>query len=181
MINQAFVKKLLESLDKALTQKEEKRDIIIFGSSALLALGIAPRNRVTMDIDMVDPEIDPTLQLIAAEIAEQWGLDITWLNSAGFIFSRKFPENWKDRIQLVFTGKSLNVSSLGLGDLIATKFYALCARGLKTDYDDLVALKPSQEDLIFAKKWILSRAQKKDEELENEIQKWMFKILEEAT
>ena len=91
--------------------KSEKHDLIIFGSGALLIQGICRHDRATMDIDLVEPKMNATLQLIAFEIAEERGMDIKWLNSAGHTFSRNFPDNWKSRTKLIFKGQpSINKS-----------------------------------------------------------------------
>ena len=100
--------------------------------------------------------MNTTLQLIAFEIAEEYGMDIKWLNSGGHIFSRNFPDNWKNRTKPVFKRRYLSVRVLSRKDLIATKFYSYCMRNLKTDRDDLVDMKPSRDELNFSKKWALS-------------------------
>ena len=109
-----------------------------------------------MDIDLVEPKMNFTLQLIASEIAEKYGMDLKWLNSAGHIFSKNFPNKWKNRTKLIFKGKYLKVKVLSRKDLIATKFYSYCMRNLNTDKNDLFDLKPSKDELNFAKQWVLS-------------------------
>jgi hypothetical protein len=157
MINKTNIVDLLKELDKALEAKDESREITIFGSGALIIQGISNNLRATMDIDIVDPEMDITLQLICADVGEKYDLDMTWLNSAGHIFSRSFPSGWKKRINLIYKGRSLKVSSIHRSDLIATKFYAICTRSLETDRLDLKDLKPSEEELNQTKKWVESQ------------------------
>ncbi len=154
MINKGNIPELFKALDKALGAKGQKREITVFGSGPLIAKDVI--DRATVDIDMVDPEMDMDLQLIAAEVGDQFNLDMTWLNSAGHIFSRNFPKGWKDRVETHYTGRSLTVKFLAREDLIATKFYAACQRG-EQDINDLAAYKPSERELMMAASWALSR------------------------
>jgi hypothetical protein len=156
MIDRNNIHELLKDLDLALSKKGEKRDLTIFGSGALLLQKIARETRRTIDIDLIEPMMDMTLQLIAAEVGERVGLEMGWLNSAGNIFSRSFPKGWKDRTQNIYRGTALKVKSLGRKDLIATKFNAFCGRDVERDLHDLIDLCPTKAELIFSKKWILS-------------------------
>lgn len=156
MINRKNIHILLARIDECVKKKGENYNIVIFGSGALLVQNICRPDRVTMDIDLVEPKMNVTLQLIAAEISEEYGMDMKWLNSAGHIFSRNFPAQWRNRTKLIFKGNSITVKTLGRQDLIATKFHSYCMRSLKTDKDDLADLKPSKDELNFAKQWILS-------------------------
>ena len=156
VIDRNNIHNLFTQIDKCLEQKAEKYDLIIFGSGALLIQGICRDDRITMDIDLVEPKMNMTLQLIASEIGEKYGMDMKWLNSAGHIFAKNFPNNWKDRTKLIFKGNYITVKVLGRQDLIATKCYSYCMRNLNTDKSDLIDLKPSEKELNFAKKWILS-------------------------
>ncbi len=143
-------------MDQCCKRKGKKYELIIFGSSSLLIQGICRPDRVTMDIDLIEPKIDTHLQLIAAEIAEEHGISMQWLNSAGHIFSQDIPKQWRQRTKLVFKGEFIIVKTLGRKDLIATKFYSYCMRNLNTDKDDLIDLHPSKSELNFAKEWTLS-------------------------
>ena len=156
MISRKNIHKLFYKIDNLLKKKGERRTFIIFGSSALMLQGLCPENRITMDIDLIEPKMDTTIQNISAEIGEQLGMDIQWLNSAGSIFAHHFPALWKSRTQQIFKGTALTVKTLSRKDLIAVKFYAYCERNLRIDKDDLILLKPSQKELSFAKDWLVS-------------------------
>lgn len=162
MIDKGNIKKLFEELDRVLKGKSQLREFTIFGSGALLIQGISSEYRATVDVDMVDPKIDMELQLLCAEVGDKFNLDITWLNSAGYIYSLNFPSGWKERTVPVYKGEALKVKSLSKKDLIATKLYAACSRQMETDLLDLRDLKPSQSELDFARQWILSRPDSKD-------------------
>lgn len=163
MIDKKNIHTLLRDLDSLLSQKSEKREFTIFGSGALILQNITRDDRGTIDIDMVEPAIDMTLQLIAADAGEKIGMNLSWLNSAGNIFSRNFPKGWRERTKIVFRGDSLVVRSLGRKDLVATKFNAYCSRNSVTDFNDLVDLAPTKAELNFSKKWILSLDNAPDE------------------
>lgn len=164
MINQSNIIKLLEELDRALKNKGQYREFTIFGSGSLLIQGIASESRATTDVDMVDPKIDMELQALCADVGKKFNLDLTWLNSAGYIYSLNFPRGWKDRTAIVYNGDALKVKTLSRKDLIATKLYAACSRQLETDMIDLRDLKPEEFELNFAKQWILSRPDAKEVE-----------------
>ena len=157
MIDKSNIKRLFEELDRALKSKGQSREFTIFGSGALLIQGIASESRATVDVDMVDQQIDIELQVICSDVGEKFDLNMTWLNSAGYIYSLNFPAGWKGRTTLVYSGDALKVKSLSRKDLIATKLYAACSRQLETDMMDLRDLKPKQAELDFAREWILAR------------------------
>ena len=164
MIDRKNIHNLFIQIDEHLEKRDEKYELTIFGSGALLIQGICRHDRTTVDIDLVEPKMNLTLQLIASEIAEKNGMDMKWLNSAGHIFSRSFPNNWKDRTKLIFKREYLTVKVLSRKDLIATKFYSYCIRNLNTDKGDLIDLKPSKDELNFAKQWVLSLSDSPEQE-----------------
>jgi hypothetical protein len=154
MIDRSNIVAILEDLDKRLAEEGEFRDIVVFGSAALFVQGMGERQ--TVDIDMVEPEIDNTFQILSAEVGEKYQLEFGWLNSAGHIFSRKFPRGWKGRVERVFEGKALTVSVLARADLVATKLYAACQRG-RRDIDDLLAMAVTQDEVKQGAKWVKGR------------------------
>ena len=168
MINKGNISNIFEELDKALQNAGEKREFTIFGSGALMALDILSRE--TVDIDMVDPAIDTTLQLLSGDVGKNFGLDFGWLNSAGQIYSKNFPVGWKGRTRTTYKGKCLIVKVLERSDLIATKLNAACQRGVR-DIEDLVELTPSPGEIEKAKKWVLTCEEAKTwpEHVENTI------------
>ncbi len=160
MIDRTNIHELFSILDKKLKDEGITQEFTIFGSGSLIIQGIARKDRSTIDIDLVEPEMDTTLQSIAGEIGEEFGMDLTWLNSAGRILSRSFPEAWQKRSIEIFKGEAIIVKSLGRKDIIATKFNAYCTRHTQVDKDDLIDLKPNklelELELEFSRTWILS-------------------------
>lgn len=162
-IDSGLVSTLMKDLDKALKEKGQKREITIFGSGAMMAQGILRPNRHTVDVDLAHPDMDVEFQVISADVGARHKLDMTWLNSAGVIFSRNFPADWEKRRVLIFEGEGLIVHSLGRKDLIATKFNALCGRNEPMDLDDLIDLRVSKPELQFAKDWVLQQKDRSTE------------------
>lgn len=91
VINRKNIHNLFVRIDECLEKKSEKYDLIIFGSGALLIQGISRHDRVTMDLDLVEPKMNISLQLIASEIAEEYGMDVNWLNSADIFLAKSSP------------------------------------------------------------------------------------------
>ena len=133
VIHGANVRKIFRELDQAMAAKGRSEELVIFRSAALMSQGINLGQRATRDVDVIKPPFDNEMWVISAEAGEKFGLTMGWLNTAGNIFSRNFPEGWEERTSEVFKGKALTVKTLGRVDLICTKFNAYCDRRLDTD------------------------------------------------
>ncbi len=177
VIDQTNVKKIFEQLDKAMSAKGRKEELVIFGSAALMSQNIRLGPRATHDVDVVKPTFDNEMWLISAEAGEKFGLPMGWLNTAGNIFSRNFPEGWEGRTLEVFKGKSLTVKSLGRIDLICTKFNAYCDRARDTDEQDMLGLSPTKEEMEKAKNWVIGQ-NKSSKELVEESANEILNLLE---
>jgi hypothetical protein len=156
MFDQKNIKKILSDFDMKLGEKNDKREITIFGSASLLLQSIARKSRTTIDIDVIEPFVDDILRKTAAEVAEKLRLPEEWLNSAGHFFSKDLPEGWQKRTRIIYHGKNLTVRSLGREDLISTKFDAYCDRDKIDDLNDLIDLEPTNAEFQRAVKWVLS-------------------------
>ena len=156
MITKSNLQEILSKLN-SLEKKNLNREFTIFDSAALMIQELASADRATQDIDMVDPEIDTDLQLISMDISKDLGLEISWLNSAGYIFSKNFPQGWKERAILKYSGSNLKVYTLSRKDLIASKVLAYCQRLANTDLIDLKSLAPKQNEIIFIENWLKKR------------------------
>jgi hypothetical protein len=62
------------------------------------------------------------------------------------------PVGWRDRVQRIFEGRALVLSTLGRSDLLKSKLFALCDRG--TDLLDCVGLAPTAEELAERLPWL---------------------------
>ncbi len=133
----------LTLLNFYLKKKNHKRSFIICGGASLILQGII--SRTTKDIDIVAPPIDKILEEAAISVANDLGLDTHWLNSDPETISRDLQKGWEERVFEVFKDSNLVVYSLSRGDLIFSKFWALCDR--QKDKQDLILLKPTLKEL----------------------------------
>jgi hypothetical protein len=62
------------------------------------------------------------------------------------------PPDWRARVQLLYAGQSLHLSTLGRIDLIRSKLWAMCDR--MRDVEDLVALQPDDHEVELAVEWV---------------------------
>lgn len=103
------------------------------GGSALGLMGII--QRPTRDFDILVPELPPAIVSAARDFAKAQ-------RHAG----------WRERVQLVFEGRVLVLSTLGRPDLLKSKLFELCDRG--TDLPDCIALAPTTEELAECVPWL---------------------------
>lgn len=155
MLSKDNIHLVLKDLSLEMKKEEGKESLSIFGSSSLIIQGISRSGRSTKDIDVVNKELDPKALYAAFNVADKWGLDITWLNSAGHIFKRNLPEGWEKRLVSLYKDDVLEVKSLSRRDLIKTKFMALVNRDNEFDKDDLFDLRPKPMELKQAYNYVL--------------------------
>ena len=146
--------KALELLDNELALIGEARELIACGGGVLSVMGVISRQ--TRDLDVITPTLDSLVLECAARVALKLGLDPEWLNNGPSGFVRDLEKNWELRTEVVFNGKHLTVRALGRRDFIATKLQGLCDRD-EFDLEDIVALKPSREEIESLKSWLLLR------------------------
>lgn len=153
MITPKNQQELLRRLDEELRRIGEKRELVICGGAALIVSGVIERQ--TRDIDVLTPEIDRVLEEIAEALAHEFGLAPNWLNNGPASLAKDLSEGWKNRTTKLFVGKNLEIEVLGRLDLLATKLYAFCDR--EDDLDDVLRLKPTNEELVKILPWVLER------------------------
>ena len=163
------------SLDRALwtvaafleDARAPSEQLVIIGGSALLALGIV--SRTTQDVDIlagVDPEqglVDPrpiskTLQTAAVKAAGELGLAPDWLNTgpADQIYAG-LPEGFLSRLTKREYGPLLTIYLPDRIDLIHFKLFAIVDQGAGRHSADFAALKPSDEEVLAAVRWVLTQ------------------------
>ncbi|MCB0378075.1 MAG: hypothetical protein KDD34_10045 [Bdellovibrionales bacterium] len=158
MIDEKNILKVFKELDQIMEERCRQEKLFIFGSAALISMGFVGKDRMTEDVDVVKPLFDKEMIEVVAHVGQKFGLKTRWLNSdGGKVFLKDIPLGWEARVVEVYKGTSLNIFSLGRTDLICTKLDAFCDRQLMTDQQDLLALKPSTEEIEHASQWILSR------------------------
>lgn len=146
----------LERFDAYLGGRGLAFEAVIVGGAALGLLGVTLRQ--TRDCEVLAPAPLPEEIVAAAEdFARERrsvgdDLQTDWLNAGPWRLAEVLPSGWRDRIQLVFTGRALTLSTLGRVDLLRSKLFALCDRG--TDLPDCIALAPSADELAEIEPWL---------------------------
>lgn len=130
-------------------------DAVILGGTALSLLGILERE--TRDCDVLSPDLPPTILEAAVAFAgmlraEGTELGDDWLNNGPISLASLLPEGWRSRTLPLYEGQAIRLSSLGRTDMLLTKLWALCDRGI--DLQDCLALAPTHRELACAQPWI---------------------------
>ena len=141
--------------------------LVVIGGGALIALGIV--SRTTKDVDImagVDPGrglVDPrpmsqALQSAATKVAREMQLDPHWLNTgpADQVLAG-LPDGFLSRLTRHDYGPCLTIFFPDRLDLIHLKLFAIMDQGPGRHVSDLAALKPTDEELIFAARWVLTQ------------------------
>ena len=118
-------------------------------------MGIVTRQ--TRDCDVLHPalpsEICEAAKVFAATQRERGEvLDDDWLNDGPSSLIDVLPEGWLERLQAVYRGKAITLHCLGRMDLLMSKLFALCDRGI--DLQDCVALSPTVTELDEVLPWL---------------------------
>ena len=146
----------IKEFDLYLAKKELSFNAIIIGGAALVIMDII--SRYTKDVDCLDPDIPQVILEAAVSFAketfDEFQLSDDWLNNGPVSLKRDLPDNWRERTQLIFTGKALTFYTLGRLDLLKSKLYACCDRG-GNDFNDCVALSPTADELESCYEWVL--------------------------
>ncbi|AKU90720.1 DUF6036 family nucleotidyltransferase [Vulgatibacter incomptus] len=130
-------------------------EAVVIGGSALVLMGLTQRG--TRDVDVLVPALPESIAAAACDFARQQRqngdeLNDDWLNNGPIQLGDILPEGWQDRVERIFEGVALILSTLGRPDLLKTKLFALCDRG--TDMQDCIALAPSAEELAECLPWL---------------------------
>jgi hypothetical protein len=128
---------------------------VVMGGSALGLMGVI--QRPTRAFDILVPELPPPIAAAARDFAKAQRdvgvhLQGDWLNNGPVQLSEVLPAAWRERVQRIFEGQALVLSTLGRPDLLKSKLFALCDRG--TDLPDCIALAPSAEELSECAPWL---------------------------
>jgi len=130
---------------------EEKIRLYLVGGTAGLLSGLLSGTRSTGDVDVTDTEPSRAWEAIvqaAAEAAKELDLPETWLNNKCSMYAWYLPLGWKGRCVLARTYGPLEVWLLDRRDFIAAKIVSAPKR--PQDFEDLLAVGPSEEELAFA-------------------------------
>ncbi len=145
----------IEAFDAWIAARSLRFDAVLVGGSALALLGVTDRQ--TRDFDILHPELPEEIAEAAREFAvhlRSQGVELAdnWLNNGPMQLTDVLPDGWQLRVQVIFSGASLTLTTLGRADLLKTKLFALCDRG--TDLADCIALAPTAAELGKAEPWL---------------------------
>lgn len=148
----------IERFDAFLSGKGLDLNAVVIRGAALSLLEVIERE--TRDFDIVDPALAEDVVVAArlfATASRERGVPLgdDWLNNGPISLSDILPAGWRDRLQPAFAGSAITLRTLGRGDLLRTKLFALCDRG--TDLRDCIALAPSASELAAALPWVLEQ------------------------
>jgi hypothetical protein len=148
-------KETISAFDLFLTERGLTLDAVAIGGAALGLLGVIERE--TRDCDILYPALPEAIRraavAFAVETRHQGGeLDDDWLNNGPSSLADALPPGWIHRVQMIFAGTALTLRCLGRSDLLMSKVFALCDRGL--DLQDCIALAPSADELAETTAWL---------------------------
>ena len=137
--------------------------LIICGGAALTIEGVV--NRTTRDVDvaaLLDENevlnarpLPPAILSAALQVALALGLNGDWLNDGPAAQIRfGFPEGFQERLEMRRYGKALIVYFVGRLDQIHFKLFAAVDQGPGKHSQDLLALKPTSEEIRIAAHWV---------------------------
>jgi len=145
----------LEAFDRYIAVRGLRLRAVVVGGAALNLLGVIAR--ATKDCDILHPAIPPEIATAARSFATELrsagdDLQDDWLNNGPASLADVLPPGWEERLEPVLVGQALELRCLGRSDLLLTKLFALCDRGI--DLLDCVALAPSSEELAQLSPWV---------------------------
>ena len=160
--DQARAHELFSALGEQLARRSSHSELVVVGGSALLAIGLT--TRTTRDVDVVallsgDSLVDPRplpAALIAARntVARDFDLPEDWLNAGpAALLDLGLPVGFVDRLERRGYGPALVVHFASRFDQIHFKLYAMTDQTAAKHEADLVALKPTRDELITAARW----------------------------
>ena len=145
----------IEAFDRHLLEVGLHFEGVVIGGSALGLMGII--QRPTRHFDILVPELPAAIASASRDFARAQrdaGVDLLddWLNNGPMQLGDVLPAGWRERVQRIFEGRALVLTTLGRSDLLKTKLFALCDRG--TDLPDSIALAPTAEELAECMPWL---------------------------
>lgn len=148
----------IKAFDEFLDEYGISFECVVVGGAALGLLGIISRH--TKDIDVLEPELPQNILDLSMRFAEKRRsegeiLVENWFNNGPASLKRDLSKGWRDRLQLAFSGKALTIHTLGRLDLLRSKLFALCDRGI--DLPDCIALAPTEDEIKDIRPWLEQR------------------------
>ena len=149
------VRLTLDAFDAFLHERGLRYEGVIVGGAALNLQGTV--DRPTKDCDVLEPRppdevVEAARAFAALQRKRGDDLDDHWLNDGPGSLADVLPEGWRERVELVFDGRALRLRTLGREDLLRSKLFALCDRGI--DLADCLAMRPTPEELEGLQPWL---------------------------
>jgi len=162
------IEPVLMALAGFLEEADAPREtLVVIGGSALISLGLVTRTTKDVDImagvdpdhGLVDPRpLSPALQTAAAKVARELQLDPHWLNTGPADQVRAgLPAGFLGRLTRRDYGPRLTICLPDRFDLIHLKLFAIIDQGPGRHSRDLVALSPTDAELLAAARWVLTQ------------------------
>ena len=169
--NQKDVENILSALGEQLDQiTKEPFELLVCGGSALNISGLV--QRATKDVDVLahvkrdekgkiqlikaDP-LNPELITAAQKVARDFNLSDNWFNPGPSpAVDLGLPDGIMERVITRRFGQRLTIHFLGRYDQIHFKLYAAVDQGAGKHFDDLLALKPTSEEIEKAARWSMT-------------------------
>ena len=164
-IDTAGLEDALQVLGNLLADRGQHYEIAAIGGGSLLLLGLI--TRTTKDLDLVAlieenelVSVDPMPQALARavdEVGQALELGKGWLNAGpASLLKKGLPFGFMTRLH-IREYKGLTVYLADRFDQICFKLYASVDQGPQSKhYIDLIALKPTYEELEKAKNWCIT-------------------------
>lgn len=145
--------------------RAEPMELVVCGGGALIARGFV--SRVTRDVDVLAlggahglrdaSPLPAALVAAATRVAEDLRLPADWLNDGpAHLFRMGLPEGFCARLEARDYGGHLRVHYIGRRDQVFFKLYAATDQGPGRHLADLMQLRPTDEELIAAARWIFT-------------------------
>lgn len=145
------------AFDEYLGEKGLSFSGTIIGGAALIVMKVL--DRVTQDIDCLDPKIPDEIKKASVEFAEGRADDLAlkenWLNNGPARLKLDLPKGWRMHVIQIYEGKHLRLYTLGRLDLLRSKLFAYCDR--QQDLEDCEALCPTVDELQTCLSWLVER------------------------
>ena len=166
MLEPATLEAALHALGEVLEARRLAYDVVAAGGSSLMLLGLL--ERPTRDLDVValvesgryvkaNPLPSP-LADAALDVGETLGIGGAWLNAGPTdLLDFGLPPGFADRVETRrYDALTLRLASRL--DQICQKLYAAVDQGPRSKhFEDVVRLAPSDDELLFAARWSITR------------------------
>ena len=150
------MREAIEKFDMYLMELDLNFEAVIIGGAALNIMDIISRQ--TKDVDFLDPDIPEEIKKASINFGinnPDLKLDANnWMNNGPKALTRDLPKEWRNDLQKIFEGRALRLWTLGRLNLLRTKLYAYADREI--DYNDCMALNPTNEELDLCLDWVLA-------------------------